>query len=87
MLPFFDGSVENPEVSNNATIGIVNRIKNQSLQWSLGISNRRWYLVDDIIQNFIHTVSCFTTGFDDIVAVASQQVHNLVFNLFGHGVG
>ena len=81
-----DTSVYNLEICNDTSEGIEYRVKDECLQGSLFVALRRWYTVHHSIQYLLHAHSCLSTGTDDFLALASQQVHYLVHNLFRHGV-
>src|SRR5574344_832011 len=78
------GSIYDFKISNNATKRIKYRIKNQTLQRSVRISDRRCNTFNNSIQHCRHTLSCFSTGTKHITMFTAQQFHNLVFHLIWH---
>ena len=80
-----DGAVENLEVGDDAAEGIEDGIEDESLQGSLGVSLGSRNAVYDGIEDFVDALACLAAGADDVVAVAAEQVHDLVLHLVGLG--
>ena len=77
-------AVLNLEISDDAPERVEHRIKNQSLQRSVGVSLRAWYALNHGIEYLGHPLTCLSTGTYYVRPLATNQVDNLVFHLIGH---
>jgi len=77
-------SIQYSEIGNNPPEGIKYRIKYQGLEWCVRITFRRGNPIDNSVKYNINTISCFTTGFNNIIFRTTYQVNNLVFYLKWH---
>ena len=87
LLSALDASVHNLEICNNASEGIEHRVKDEGLQRCILITTGWSNTVNNGIQYLLHTLPCSGTGTDDILMLATYEVHNFVLNLLRHGIG
>ena len=85
-IAFTDFTIDDSEIGNDPPVGIENRVKDQRLQRSLRIAGGGRNAVYDGFQDFINAHACFTARPDDVFRFATDQVDDLFFNLFGHGI-
>ena len=82
-----DYTVHNLEVGNNAPERVKYRIENQSLKRSLLIPLGMRNTFYDGIKHLPDTLARLTGCTQDILALATNQVDNLIFHLIRHGRG
>ena len=85
MLPRLQRAVEDAEIGDDAPEGIEHRIENQGLQRSVLVPFRRTDVLHNGLQNQINPFACLGTRLNNLLALAAQQLHNLVLNLLRHG--
>ena len=85
MVPFVDGSLENPEIGYNTAERVKEGIKYHSLQWCFRISSRGRDTGDDRVKYFIDPLSCLRADREDLFPVTSQKIDHLIFDLLHHG--
>ena len=66
------------EVGNYAPEGVENRVEDESLQGSLGVSARGRNPLADGIQDFRNALSCFSRCKQHVFRLASQHLHHLI---------
>ncbi len=80
---FTDGSVHDLIISYDTSERIENRVKYQSLKRSLRISLWSRNPLHNSFKNLIDPHTGFATRTYDLLMVATEQINNLVFHLFG----
>ena len=72
MVAFADAPVENPEIGDHSTKGIIQGIEDQCLEWGIGIAFWSRYFIDDLIKYPVNSKAAFSAGFHDFFTAASQ---------------
>ena len=80
-----DSAILDPENNFDTPVGVEVRVENEGLQGTIGFAFWGWNTFYNSRQNFGNTDAFFARSRDNIGAFATQQVHHLVFDLFGHG--
>ena len=84
-VAFFDRAIQDTVVDDDATKTIEHAVEDQRLQGCIGISFGGWYAGYDRVEYFVHTQAGTTAGMQDLLALAADQVDDLVFHFFDHG--
>ena len=87
LISLAQGTIDNFEISDDAAERIEHAVKDKRLQWRFLISLGSRYAFYHGSQDVVHSLSRFTACPYDFLALASQQVHNLILHLLGHGIG
>ena len=82
-----DGAVDNLEIGDDATERVEYRVEDQRLQRCFRVALGSRYALHDGVEYLFHSLARLARGTDDILAVASQKVDNLILHLVGHGAG
>ena len=72
------------EVGNDTTEGVEHRVEDKGLQRSLGVARWMGHTLNDGTQHIVHTLARLARRTQDVLALATYQLHNLVFHLVGH---
>ena len=80
---FANATINDFEICYDTTEWIKYRVKNQCLQWSIGVTLGSRHSLDDCLQYIGNTDSSFPTCTNNLLTLASEQIYNLIFNLFG----
>ena len=81
----FQSAVDNFKIGDDSSERIENRVENKGLQRSIGVPFRRWHTLYDSLKHIIDTHPGFAARPDNILAVATEKVNNLVFYFIGLG--
>ena len=72
MVPLADLTVDDLEVSDDPTEGIEDGVKDQALEWPVGISCRGRDALNDSTQDVVYTKTRLTAGTNDFFALAAE---------------
>ena len=85
LISLAEHTVRNLEIGNNSTERIEYRVEDERLQGSLLVAHRVRHTLHDGLQDFLHTHARLSRCADNLFALASEQVHDFVLHLVGHG--
>ena len=80
-----DDPVLDFEISDDSPEGVEHRVEDKALERRLRVARRRRHLLDDGVQDVVDPLARLPARPEDVLAVAAQQLDNLVFHLVGHG--
>ena len=87
MVAALDRAVHNLEVSDDTAERVEYRVENERLQRSLLVAHWVRNLLNNSVQYLFNAFAGLTRSTDNILAIAANQVDNLIFHLIGHGAG
>ena len=73
------------EIGDDATERVEDGIENQCLQRRIGVARGRRDALHHCLQNRLNALARLSAGAKNLLALASQQFHDFVFHLVGHG--
>ena len=74
------------KVCNYSAERVEHRVKHQTLQRCVRVTFRRRNTLHNSVQNLRHALACLGRAADDLLALAAQQVDDLIFHALGHSV-
>ena len=80
-----NGAVHHPDVGDDTLVGIVVAVEDQGLQLFAGVSQRRRYLVHDLLKDLLNVDTVLGADAEDVGGGYGQQVFDIAGNFIGHG--
>ena len=75
------------EIGDDATERVEDGVENQCLQRRIGVARGRRDALHHCLQNRLDALTRLSAGAKNLLALASQQFHDFVLHLVGHGRG
>ena len=82
-----DASVLNLKVGNDAAERVIDRVKDQCLKRSRGVTHGMRHTLDDSPQDVFNAFARLSRCTDNLLALASQQFHDFILHLIRHSTG
>ena len=79
-ISWLDHTVHNPHLQDYSTIGIVNRIKNESLERCCHIACRCRNFLHDLLQDFFNPDTSFSWSQHSFACIQTNDIFNLCSN-------